>query len=195
MSARDSLYPVICSSSSDNCEIWGHKDVRGNPHSQKIKMSVKYLGEKYINWIKQGFDIKPQISFFFKWTLNSIHHFKYPGICYLQQLPGLHLGSPLGNVALPTPDLVQSSCPAVSEERHGQGPWTPLQAMLWGMFAFWIQVPLFLGLSIWIFCWSHLTALLIRRGGSNFEEATFPLPDSYHYFSNPPPPSQPPPSE
>ena len=46
--------------------------------------------------------------------------------------------------------------------------------MLWGMFAFRIQVPSFLGLSIWIFCWSRLTAFLIRRGGSNFEEATFP---------------------
>ena len=46
--------------------------------------------------------------------------------------------------------------------------------MLWGMFAFRIQLPSFLGLSIWIFCWSRLTAFLIRRGGSNFEEATFP---------------------
>ena len=29
MNARDSLYPVICSSSSDTCELWGHKDVQG----------------------------------------------------------------------------------------------------------------------------------------------------------------------
>lgn len=158
-------------------------------------MSVKCLGGKYITIeTSKGLILSPKFHIFFKWTLNSIPHFKYPGICYLQQLPGLHLGSSLGNVALLTPDLVQSSCPAVSEERHGQGPWTPLQAMLWGVFAFQIQVPSFLGLSIWIFCWSRLTAFIIRRGGSNFEEATFPLSDSYQYFSNPPPPSQPPPS-